>query len=180
MGQTKYEILKGKLEEIVTMVKDYPVELKTPAMNALVSALMMNEDVPMVEAASTAPPELLNGDQSSEDGSNDVVPTDWEEVFTECVDKYNLEKVARYLLATFVAYFFQALAPESAKRNAITKDLYEEACIIVGHTDFKTLSAFDQASRSSKKFLKFEGKKNYSLTNVGKTYVVNTMMKPKE
>ena len=172
MGKEKYEFLMGEMDNILETVEKFPGHLQKPVFDALHSALMdgnSHRSEPNPSQPSDATPTIAEG-----------IPKEWDAA-KECkklVDEYALRNIPAISFAALVAYVYTVIAPDNCKLAAINAEHFEEACVEVGRDIGNSEAALYNAKRDKHKYLQGGKKEGYTLTNQGKNYVRNTLLKP--
>ena len=165
-GQSKYDTLMGKLDEIAEQVSKFPDCVKPLVFNALVDSLV-NEKQENKSQSSTCKSEVVKEDNKSD--LQDSIS--YEEEVKEWYRRNMLYGLNDMEFSAFAAYWYSERAPEGKRVDVIGEEHIRELCEIVSRkAPAKAVSSLYNAT-NLKSYLVKRGKGVFGLTVKGRSFV---------
>ncbi len=172
MSLKEYDLLLARLDEIADRVERLSPHLQEVAFSSLVSALLQPDQTAQMDV-----PE--EPETSAEEKPAYVEPDHFDEVSTmlSYYKRYGLEYVSDMEFATFVGYFHSLIAPPQRRSLAISASHYEQACDITGRKLPGSVGGTLNNALNLKSYLERRGTGLYSLSETGRHYIENILIK---
>ena len=173
MDKKQYDLLMSEIDNIVAAVKKFPESAQGQACTGIITAFLSGtrtferiSGTQSIEAVTV--PSAASASQAA-DGSE---PHDlgW------YADHYDLESINDMEFATFVAYYNCEAAPGDEKVETIDGSHLEAACEAVGRFVPTRPGQTLANAKSKKKYLQAKGSGKYTLSRLGRRYVLETIL----
>ncbi|MCY4061156.1 MAG: hypothetical protein OXG53_02180 [Chloroflexi bacterium] len=176
MNREKYDLLVREMDTIARKVSLFPPELQDVVYEKLVATLLDEPaKLPVTDAH-----EASAGVSSIQVSPVGLGDRNYAGEIEEYYSKYGLSEYNDMEVSAWVCYYFTTLAPEEVRVESIDANHYAEVCTITGRKLPKNAGTTLNNSKNIRKYLESKGTGLYALSQLGKHFVINTMLKENE
>ena len=176
MTREKYDLLVREMDTIARKVSLFPPELQGSVYQKLVATLLDDR----AQILATDVQEVSAGVAPLEKPTIGVTERNYASEIEDYYRKYRMSEYNDMEVSAWVCHYFTALAPDEVRVESIDANHYAEMCTITGRKLPKNAGTTLNNSKNIRKYLESTGTGTYALSQLGKHFVINTILRENE